>query len=168
MPDTPTVEERGPFRILHHGGSRWLVCARCVPDGLTALLDIRVENENEDEDEEAERYLAEAMASHLAEAHPPTILGHLADVRPGWRDLLLDLHGRLVEVDPDYRISGLEEKLGELRVTMSSNESREVEALLDASKAESRKICVFCGAKPARPTPGFVSGVLACCKAHGA
>lgn len=164
MSDSPVIEERGPFRILHLGGWRWLVCARCVPENLTGLLDIRVDGA----DDETEQYLADAMAQHLTEAHPPTIPGHLADVRPGWRDLLMELHARLAEVDPDYRISGLKEKFGELRVTMSSNESREIEALLDAASAASRGICVFCGATPARPTPGFVSGTLTCCEAHGA
>lgn len=164
MPDRPTVEERGDCRILHHGGSRWLVCAHCVPDSLEPLLSIVVDSD----DEETETYLAETMAAHLAEAHPPTIPGHLADVRPGWRDLLMALHARLVEIDPDYQISGLKEKFGELRVTMASDESREIEALLDAATAESREICVFCGAKPARPTPGFVSGTLTCCEAHDA
>ena len=163
MSNKPTVEERGPFRILHHGGSRWLVCARCVPDSLEPLLSIMVDSD----DEEAEAYLVETMAAHLAEAHPPTIPGHLADVRPGWHGLLMDLHARLVEVDPEYRISGLKEKFGELRVTMVSDESREIEVLLDAATAESRDVCVFCGEKPARPTSGFLSGVLMCCEAHG-
>ena len=165
MPDARTIETRGPFRILRHGGTSWLACTRCVP-GAMGELDLLVEMV-EDCDGEAERHLAEVMSEHLAKAHPPTILGHLGDVRPGWRDLLMNLHARLIEVDPDYRVSGLKEKFGELRVTMASNESREIEALLDAATAESREICAFCGAKPAQPTPGFVSGVLACCEAHG-
>ena len=163
MADAVTVEKRGPFRILHKGHARWLVCARCVPGGITDFLNVLVD----EADSETERYLAEVMAEHLAEAHPPTIPGHLADVRPGWHGLLMDLHTRLVEVDPEYRISGLKEKFGELRVTMVSDESREIEVLLDAATAESRKVCVFCGEKPARPTSGFLSGVLMCCEAHG-
>jgi len=165
MPDSPAIEARGPFRILRHGGTSWLACTRCVP-GTAGELDLLVEMV-EDGSDETEQYLAETMSRHLVEAHPPTILGHLGDVRPGWRHLLMNLHARLLEVDPDYRISGLKEKFGELRVTMVSDESREIESLLDAATAESREICVFCGAKPARLTPGFISGVLTCCEAHG-
>jgi hypothetical protein len=76
------------------------------------------------------------------------------------------LHAQLVEVDPAYEIDGLEDAAGELRVALRGSVSPAVETLLAAAAAESREICVFCGGKPAGPTPGFASGTLVCCEAH--
>lgn len=157
------VEQRGPFRIFSVGRARQLACARCVPGGVTDLLSVIVEESGDG----IEQYLAEVMEQHLAEAHPPTIPGHLADVRVGWRDLLMDLHARLVEISPNYEIDGLAGEAGALRVSMRGELAREAEELLDAAAVESREICVCCGEKPARPTPGFVSGTLVVCEAHG-
>jgi hypothetical protein len=163
MPRPEVVEQRGPFRIYSVGRARQLACARCVPGGIADLLNVIVE----EPDAGTEQYFADVMEQHLAEAHPPTIPGRLADVRPGWRDLLMDLHARLIEIDPGYEIDGLADEAASLRVAMRGDQSREVEALLDAAATESRQICVFCGWRPARPTPGFVSGTLMCCEAHG-
>jgi hypothetical protein len=156
------VESRGPFRIYSAGRARQLACSRCVPGGITDLLNVIVE----EPDDGIEQHFADVMEQHLAEAHPPTIPGHLADVRPGWYDLLMELHARLLKINPSYEIDGLADGQGALRVTMRGEQPREVEALLATAVAESRLICVFCGAKPAGPTPGFVSGTLMCCEAH--
>lgn len=157
------VEERGPFRIFSVGRARQLACARCVPGGVTDLLSVIVEESGDG----IEQYWAEVMEQHLAEAHPPTIPGHLADVRVGWRGLLMDLHARLVEISPNYEIDGLADEAGALRVSMRGEQTREAEELLDAAAAESRKICVFCGWKPAWLTPGFLRGDLVVCGTHG-
>jgi hypothetical protein len=157
------VEERGPFRIYNVGRAQQLTCARCVPGGITGLLNVIIE----EPDDEIEEYWANVTAQHLAEAHPPTIPGHLADVHVGWRNLLVDLHARLIEISPGYEIDGLADEAGALRVAVRGEQPREVDELLGATAAESREICVFCGENPAWPAPGFVSGTLMCCVVHG-
>lgn len=155
MPELPAVEERGPFRILRHGGTSWLACTRC-PD---PLVEMAVDGDA------TEQHLAKTMDQHQADAHPPTILGHLSDAPIGWHDLLLDLHAKLLELDPGYRIDGLKEKFGELRVSMVSGEPPEIEAVLDAATEQSRKMCVFCGAEPATMAL-FATGTYPCCESH--
>ncbi|WP_223189079.1 hypothetical protein, partial [Streptomyces sp. TRM68416] len=77
---------------------------------------------------------------------------HLPDrlcaVGPGWHPLLLRLHERLLAVETDYRIEDLKEKLGEVRVhvtTPSATARSEMRGLITEAEKQSATICDFCG-----------------------
>jgi hypothetical protein len=100
---------------------------------------------------------------------------HLGDVGPGWRDLLMGLHGRLLGVEPGYTVAQVKEKFGCLRVYADvadalnrefDDRAREFYAAIDYAGHASASICEACG------QPGELydmSGwVKTYCAAHGA
>jgi hypothetical protein len=82
------------------------------------------------------------------------VTGQLDDVSDevgvGWHPLIARLHTDLLALDPDYRVSQIKEKFGELRVYLASDETREIEALIDAATDASLTICDTCG-QPGAP-----------------
>lgn len=79
------------------------------------------------------------------------------EVGAGWLPLIAQLHIDLLALDPDYRVSQVKEKFGELRVYLASDETREIEALIDAATDASLTICDACGRPGAlRTVAGWV------------
>lgn len=80
-----------------------------------------------------------------------------ADVPVGWRPLVRDLHRRLLEESPFYRLVQIEKRVGELRVyaRYSPLASRECKVAIAAAVYAARVTCEVCSAqgKPRdRPT----------------
>lgn len=86
---------------------------------------------------------------------------HLDDVGPGWRTLLLQLHGDLLPRVPGYTVAQVKEKYGTLRVYLDYlDEERLDEArcgvadrFVDAAEAASQHVCEDCG-QPGRARRG--------------
>jgi hypothetical protein len=82
------------------------------------------------------------------------VTGQLDDVSDevgaGWHPLIAQLHTDLLALDPDYRVSQVKEKYGELRVYLTSEETPDTESLIDAATAASLTICELCG-QPGAP-----------------
>jgi hypothetical protein len=66
----------------------------------------------------------------------------------GWEQIVLDTHAKLIEVDPDYRISQIKEKFGGLRYYVQFSDRDLYEAgssiIADAENL-SYKTCEECG-----------------------
>lgn len=74
--------------------------------------------------------------------------GLAVSIGEGWEQLVLDAHAKLVEIDPDYRISQVKEKFGGLRyyVSLSNREMwKQAEQIIRAAEAESLRTCEECG-----------------------
>lgn len=77
------------------------------------------------------------------------IPARLRAVGPGWHPLLERLHAHLNADVPGYRVTDVTEKLGGLRIHVTTSEQavpEEVRALVSASVAEAATTCEFCGA----------------------
>lgn len=73
----------------------------------------------------------------------------LRGVGPGWHPLLKRLHAQLVVNVPDCRVTDVTEKLGGLRIHVTTGEQaapEAVTALVAASVTEASATCEFCGA----------------------
>ena len=66
----------------------------------------------------------------------------------GWHDLLDELIGKIVAIQPDAQASQIKEKYGELRVYMMSA-TDEVFDLIDEYTEKSLSVCEMCG-KPGK------------------
>lgn len=74
----------------------------------------------------------------------PSMISHPS----GWNDIVLRLHDKLMDVDPDYAVSQTKEKFGTLRFYASfSNQSKRVEAyqFIREAEVESARTCESCG-----------------------
>lgn len=75
---------------------------------------------------------------------------------PGWDDLLLELDGRLAEVDPHYVIFQVKEKFGTLRFYFHASDGaapgsgEAMRLLVDAAEDWSAHTCERCGADGAK------------------
>ncbi|MET8646424.1 hypothetical protein [Streptomyces sp. NPDC004675] len=79
----------------------------------------------------------------------------LGAVGPGWRPLLLQLHEQLLVLDPGYQLDDLKEKLGAVRIRITSTTApapAEMRALVTAAEEQSATVCEFCGAPGRRRT----------------
>jgi len=70
----------------------------------------------------------------------------------GWHDLIIDLHKKLVMLDPDYKIIQIKEKFGSLRYyyTTEVTQSAVKEAMqryVAQAETLSKNICESCGGK---------------------
>jgi hypothetical protein len=66
----------------------------------------------------------------------------------GWLPIVSDLHARLIELAPDYRIAQIKEKFGGLRYYIDSvpeGVSDAVYAAIDEAEARSFVTCEVCG-----------------------
>lgn len=74
------------------------------------------------------------------------------NVGAGWQPLIDDLHGKLVELDPGYRVDQIKEKWGGLRYYLTPTEDADLPALSEmwdlvwAAEEKSLTICEDCGA----------------------
>jgi hypothetical protein len=79
------------------------------------------------------------------------------EVGNGWRPLVIELHHDLMDLDPDYRLYDIRERLGGLAVIARyHHDARDGAArLLAVAKAQAVQTCVVCGAhgqlRPERP-----------------
>jgi hypothetical protein len=74
---------------------------------------------------------------------------------PGWDDLLLELDGKLAEIDPDYVIHQAKEKFGELRFYFhaegtDSHDDALMGNLVTMAEHKSSRTCESCGADGAK------------------
>ena len=75
---------------------------------------------------------------------------------PGWDDLLLDLDGRLAEIDPSYTVLQAKEKFGTLRFYVSASDgaapgsSDRMREQIMLAEDKSAHICEVCGADGAK------------------
>ncbi|MGI3224997.1 hypothetical protein ACRJ4B_14830 [Streptomyces sp. GTA36] len=77
------------------------------------------------------------------------IPARLHGVGPGWHPLLERLHAQLNVDVPGYRVTDVSEKLGGLRIHLTTGAqpvSEAVRALVAAFVAEASATCEFCGA----------------------
>ena len=73
-----------------------------------------------------------------------------AECHDGWCDLIYELHNKIVEIDPNYKILQIKEKFGRLRFYFSSQLSDQWDTLhnlVDEYEAKSGHICEECGAE---------------------
>ncbi|MCQ4202699.1 hypothetical protein M4J06_007217 [Streptomyces coelicoflavus] len=86
---------------------------------------------------------------HIASELPARQLpDRLRTVGPGWHVLLLRLHTQLLVLEPDYRIHDLKEKLGAVRIRITSACAPvrpEIRSLLTSAEEQSATTCEFCG-----------------------
>jgi len=71
-------------------------------------------------------------------------------VGEGWHHILRDLHGRLAQIEPDYRVFQIKEKFGGLRVYtytehLSDDDRKKVYAWIGIAEEEAWKTCEACG-----------------------
>lgn len=89
-----------------------------------------------------------------------------ADVGPGWHALIDELHEKLLEVDPDYKIHQVKEKFGGLRYYISSSAGSRAFDIEQEYEAKSLHICEKCGKKGKphyRPPSGWVQTLCTAC-----
>jgi hypothetical protein len=66
----------------------------------------------------------------------------------GWADLVLELHDKITQMDPDYKILQAKEKFGLLRFyyeTTLDTYDKEINDLVSEYQYKSGKICEYCG-----------------------
>ncbi|MFE6554239.1 hypothetical protein ACFVHS_38470 [Streptomyces sp. NPDC057746] len=95
----------------------------------------------------------------------------LSAVGPGWHPLLLRLHEQLLDLDPDYQLDDLKEKLGTARIRITGSMGlayTEMQTPVAAAEEQSATVCEFCGS-PARrrrrgdTTEGWIKAVCDNC-----
>lgn len=72
----------------------------------------------------------------------------VSGVGEGWHPLLVELHRRLVEVDPSYRVAQFKEKFGALRVYVDVSDPERcdaAEAIVEEIERRSATVCERCG-----------------------
>ena len=69
-------------------------------------------------------------------------------VNHGWKDLVNELHQKVLEIDPDVKVVQVKEKFGGLRYYYESDLSRrkEIDALVNVYESKSYRTCEVCGA----------------------
>ena len=71
----------------------------------------------------------------------------------GWSDLVGELHNKILNIDPNYKIQQIKEKFGVLRFYYESllieNQfhNEEIDNIIEDYVKKSREICEICGAK---------------------
>jgi len=64
----------------------------------------------------------------------------------GWADLVLELHDKITQIDPDYKIHQIKEKFGLLRFYYESDLDEEsIDDLVKEYQDKSGEICEYCG-----------------------
>lgn len=81
-------------------------------------------------------------------------------IGPGWHQLVLDAHAKLVEIDPDYKITQIKEKFGGLRYyTRFENTFWSVaEPIIREAEALADKTCEECGTQESVSTKSLGEG----------
>jgi ribosomal protein L37AE/L43A len=90
------------------------------------------------------------------------------DIGPGWHALLDELHEKLLEVDPDYKIEQVKEKFGGLRYYISTHVGSKAFDIEAEYEARSFHICEECGQEGRlhrRPSHGWIQTVCDACGA---
>jgi len=136
-----------------------------------------VETVGHDPDHPASHLAARRMAMDdlrdALERRKYQIPAHLVFVGAGWHSILNRLHEQVVALVPEYRVSQVKEKHGELRVYLSLDPhldghitaavNTRVHELLDAAENESRRTCEECG-NPGGPVgAGWVKAPCSTC-----
>ncbi len=73
--------------------------------------------------------------------------GRYCGIGPGWYQLVLDLHNKLIELDPDYQVCQVKSKFGGLRyytADMNYSEDSPFYAAIRDAETESYKVCEEC------------------------
>jgi hypothetical protein len=83
----------------------------------------------------------------------PENWGKWVQVGPGWKAIILELHQKLVEIDPNYEIHQIKEKFGGLRYYCSLDGHDEGQNLIDAAEEKAWVTCERCG-EPGTPRGG--------------
>ena len=96
----------------------------------------------------------------------------MISVGPGWFDLVVDLDAKLAEIDPDYTIGQVKEKMGGLRFYASSavdfdGDFRDSPFMLAIREAEglSYRTCEDCGAPGKECGGGWTIVLCGACEA---
>jgi len=71
-------------------------------------------------------------------------------IENGWCDLVLQLHDKILNINPDYKIIQIKEKFGALRFYYEP-QSEEIQNTVDQFEQISKTVCEYCGGlgKPA-------------------
>lgn len=94
------------------------------------------------------------------------------NVGPGWQDLITQLHLKLSEVDPDYKIIQIKEKFGGLRYYcefsggLTFEQFEYAQAAVRKTEQESEETCEECGAR-GRTSRWGGNWYRTLCKEHG-
>lgn len=72
---------------------------------------------------------------------------HYPNIPKGWRDLVEYTHGKLLQIDPRYKILQIKEKFGGLRYYISTESKRvnDMQSFIFEAEKKSRIICQNCG-----------------------
>jgi len=84
----------------------------------------------------------EEMKKHFG----PWSVWSYPEVGNGWIDLIYDVHCQIVEIDPDYKIIQIKQKLKGLRYYVESKNDPRIDAIIRAAEDASFEICEYCSA----------------------
>lgn len=98
----------------------------------------------------------------------------LHEVNKGWHSLILELHSKLLKIDPNYRIDQIKEKYSQLRyyanpvrVDLNDEEINKFYNLIDEYEKKSALVCEFCGLPGRLATLGWLKTLCDdCLKKH--
>ena len=63
----------------------------------------------------------------------------------GWENLVLNLHKKIVEIDPNYTLCQIKSKFGALRFYYDSDKSNLIDKLVSEAEEKSTITCEKCG-----------------------